>query len=364
VFGAAVADRLAGEGFDVTLIDRAEPGHGGAESGGESRLMRFAHGPDELYTRSAWRARELWGELEEELGQELIVRCGVVWFARQEQGWEAEALATMSAQGIPAERLATKDGAPLYPSLSVDDLAWLLYEPAAGVLRAARGTAALAERARRRGARVVRGAARPDGEAVVLDGERMEADLVVWAAGAWLGKLFPGLVELRVTQQDIVFFEAGDEWCAPDVPGYADYDGAGYGCGRLDGHGMKIALDVDGPPIDPDARPERIGPDSERLAREYAALRFPALAEAPLERAKVCHYSMTVDMGFIVAPHPEHDRVWIVGGGSGHGFKHGPAIGEQAVAAMTGAANPEPRFALGPRTAGRSLRTAGWSGSA
>jgi hypothetical protein len=51
-----------------------------------------------------------------------------------------------------------------------------------------------------------------------------------------------------------------------------------------------------------------------------------------------------------------------VGGGSGHGFKHGPAFAEQAVAVMTGRAEPEGRFALGPRTAGRSLRTAGWSG--
>jgi sarcosine oxidase len=362
VFGAAIADRLAGEGFEVTLVDRVEPGHAGAESGGESRLIRFAHGPDALYTRSAWRARTLWGELEADLGEELIVRCGVVWFARHEGGWEAEAEATLRAEGIPVEHLSPADGAALYPSLNVDDLAFLLHEPAAGVLRAAAGTRGLAERARRRGARVLRGEARPDGAAVLLDGERLEADLVVWACGAWLGSLFPRLVELRVTQQDVVFFDAPEAWSAPGVPGYADYDGAGYGCGRLDGHGMKVGLDFDGPPVDPDARPEEIAPDSERVAREYAALRFPALADAPVERSKVCHYSMTVDMGFLVDRHPEHERVWLVGGGSGHGFKHGPALAEHAVGVMTGAADPEPRFAIGPRAAGRSLRTAGWSG--
>ena len=225
----------------MTLVDLADPGHAGAESGGESRLMRFSHGPDALYTRSAWRARELWGELEDELGEELIVRSGLAWFARREDGWEAEAERAMRAQGIPVERLSPEDGAALYPSLHTGDLAFVLLEPAAGALRAAAATRALTERARRRGARVLRGEARPDGAGVLVNGERLEADVVVWACGAWLAALFPGLVELRVTQQDVVFFDAPEEWSSARVPGYADYDGAGYGLGRLDGHGMKVA---------------------------------------------------------------------------------------------------------------------------
>jgi sarcosine oxidase len=362
VFGGAIADRLAAEGFDVTLIERAAPGHAGAESGGESRLLRCAHGPDALYTRSARRARELWLELEAELGEELLVRCGVVWFARREGGWEEQSERTLRAQGIPVERLAPADAARLYPSLGTGDLAFVLYEPDAGVLRAAAATRALADRAQRRGARVLGGQARPEGSAVALAGERLEADLVVWACGAWLASLFPGVVELRVTRQDVVFFDAPAEWGAPGVPAYADYDGAGYGLGRLDGHGMKVALDFDGPPVDPDRRPDAAGADSERAAREYLALRFPALAGVPIERTKVCHYSMTGDMSFLVGRHPDHERVWLVGGGSGHGFKHGPAIAEYAVQAMTGGGAAEPRFAIGPRAGGRSLRTAGWRG--
>jgi sarcosine oxidase len=362
VFGAAVADRLAGDGFEVTLVDRAEPGHPGAESGGESRLMRFSHGPDELYTRSAWRSRELWGELEEELGEELIARCGVAWFARAADGWEAEAERVMRGQGIPTERLSPADAAPLYPSLHTDDLAFVLLEPDAGVLRAAAATRALTERARRRGARVLQGEARPDGAAVLLDGERLEADVVVWACGAWLAKLFPEVVELRVTQQDVVFFDAPPEWDAGRVPAYADYDGAGYGLGRLDGHGMKVAMDFDGPPIDPDRRPESAAAESERAARAYLDLRFPALSGAPLDRAKVCHYSATGDMSFLAGPHPGLEGVWIVGGGSGHGFKHGPAVAEHVADAIAGKVAAEPRYAVGPRAGGRSLRTAGWSG--
>jgi sarcosine oxidase len=346
----------------VTLIERAEPGHAGAESGGESRLIRFSHGPDGLYSRSAWRARELWGELEEELGEELMVRCGVAWLARREGGWEAESERVLRAEGIPVERLAPDDGARLFPSLQTRDLAFVLHEPAAGVLRAAAATRALAERAVRRGARLERGRARPDGAAVLLDGRRLEADLVVWACGAWLASLFPGLVQLRVTRQDVVFFAAPDEWRSPPLPGYADYDGAAYGVGLLDGHGMKVALDFDGPPVNPDRRPGTATAASRRAAAEYLALRFPALAGAAVERSKVCHYSMTGDISFVLDRHPEHERLWIAGGGSGHGFKHGPAFAEHAVAVMAGKAQPEPRYALGRRSGGRSLRTAGWSG--
>jgi sarcosine oxidase len=353
VFGAAIADRLAGEGIGVTLVERAEPGHPGSESGGETRLIRCSHGADKLYTASARRARELWLELD----ARLIVECGVAWFARSEDGFEAESERALRSQGIPVEHLEPEQGAELFPSLEVDDLSFVLWEPEAGVLRAAEATRALAGRAQARGARLVRGEARPDGAAVAVEGERLEADLVVWACGAWLADLFPALVELRVTLQEITFFGAPPGW---DVPGFVDYDGAVYGCGPLDGYGLKVAIDEDGPPVDPGTRPPEATEATIRKASDYLAHRFPALAGAQLECSKTCHYSISRDMGFILDRHPEHENVWLAGGGSGHGFKHGPAFAEHAVAAITDSVEPEPRFALGPRSGGRSLRTAGW----
>jgi glycine/D-amino acid oxidase-like deaminating enzyme len=148
------------------------------------------------------------------------------------------------------------------------------------------------------------------------------------------------------------------------MPGFVDYDGAVYGCGPLDGYGVKVAIDEDGPPVDPDGRPAAAREATVGKASEYLAHRFPALGGAPLQRSKTCHYSISADMSFILDRHPEHEHVWLAGGGSGHGFKHGPALAERAVAAMTGAAPPEPRFALGPRSGGRSLRTAGWDPNA
>jgi sarcosine oxidase len=361
VFGAALADRLAGDGWRVTLVDRDEPGHQRAESGGESRLMRFSHGPDAWYTRSAWRARELWRELERDSGSRLLVKSGLVWFARREHGWEAESQRVLAAEGVPVERLAPEAAAELFPSLRTDDLAFVLHEPAAGILRAREATRALARRAGQRGATLERAAALPDGAAVRLDdGRRLEADRVVWACGAWLPRLFPGLVQLHVTQQDLFFFEAPPDWSTPPLPGFVDYDGAAYGLGALDGNGVKVGPDWDGPALDPDLWPRPPRPETERLTRDYLAMRFPALAGAAVSSHSACQYSLTADTHFIAAPHPEHDgRVWLYGGGSGHGFKHGPALAERMACWLRQDEGPEPRFGLGPRNRDRSLRTAG-----
>jgi glycine/D-amino acid oxidase-like deaminating enzyme len=362
VFGASLAHRLAGEGWDVVLVDREEPGTPRAESAGESRLLRYAHGVDAWYARSARRARELWRELEEETGRSLLVEAGLVWFAHREGGWESESEEVLRAEGIPVSRLDPDEIARLYPSVAVDDLVFGLLESEAGVLRARECTLALVDAALARGARLELGAATPDGAAVLLEGRRLEADVVVWACGAWLARLFQELVDLRVTEQALFFVDVPAEWSTPPVPAFVDYDGAAYGLGALDGNGLKVGSDFDGPPFDPDTWPRTPPAESERRAREFLRRRFPALADEPFATSASCHYSLTGDTHFIAAPHPEHESVWIVGGGSGHGFKHGPAFAELLHDQLAARAAPDPRFALGPREPDRSLRTAGVRG--
>jgi sarcosine oxidase len=354
VFGASLADRLAREGWEVTLVDRFEPGHARAESGGETRLIRCSHGPDAFYASSARRALELWREL----GEGVLVESGVAWFARREDGWEADSERVLREAGIPVERLSPDEGARMFPSVAVDDLAFVLHEPEAGVLRAADGVRALVRRAREAGARFVTGLAEPYKNSVIVDGHRMEADAVVWACGAWLGRLFPELVPLRVTFQQLVLFEAPSDW---DGPGWVDFDAAFYGHARVEGVGFKVGPDVDGVDVDPDTRRLEATREGIATARNYLAHRFPALADAPVATAPGCHYGLTPDGQFVFAPHPAEKSHWLLGGGSGHGYKHGPALAEHVAAVLAGQARPEPRFALGERLPTRSLRTAGAS---
>ena len=145
------------------------------------------------------------------------------------------------------------------------------------------------------------------------------------------------------------------------MPGWVDFDGAFYGLGDLDGRGVKVGPDAEGPPLDPETAERLPLAAHEASARAYLAHRFPALAGAPLVGTRTCQYELTGDGRFVVAPHPDLDgRVWLLGGGSGHGFKHGPALAELLERWLAGAEPPDPRFALGERTAAPGgLRTAG-----
>jgi sarcosine oxidase len=265
----------------------------------------------------------------------------------------------MTAQRIPAERLDVAAAARLLPGVRGDDLAFVLLEPEAGVLRAQRAVRTLAARAVAHGARLLRSRARPDGDTVVLEhGARLEADVVVWACGGWLGQLFGDLLSLSVRRQELLFLDGGRAWRSPGVPGWVDYDRAMYGTADIDGLGVKAALDVEGPLLDPDA-PLDDEPQTEPTVRGYMRERFSVLARARLIATRTCRYELTPDSHFIAARHPASERVWIVGGGSGHGFKHGPAMAERIAGALAGGAALPDRFALGKRAPARSLRTAG-----
>ncbi len=355
IFGSALAERLLSDGFDVTLIDTFEPGDPRSESGGETRMFRFSHGSDRLYTTLAYNSLEHWRAL----GGGVLVEAGAVWFVRREDGWEADSERMLRELQIPVKRLDLVELEGLFPSLRVDDLAYGLLELEAGVLRAGDGVRALVARALASGLDLRRGAARPDGRRVVLAGRHLEADHVVWACGAWLPKLFPHLVDLRVTRQDVALFDVPGGWATPPVPGWLDFDTSFYGHGLIEPHGMKVSNDGEGDPMDPDARPERAEAAYVQRSSDYLAHRFPSLAGARVRSAPVCHYSITADGGFLFAEHPEEPGVWLLGGGSGHGYKHGPAIASHVADVLRGEAVPESRFALGERAPSRALRTAG-----
>ena len=186
------------------------------------------------------------------------------------------------------------------------------------------------------------------------DGTRHAAGQFVFAAGPWLPRLFPEVVGdvIRVTKQDVLFFgpRPGDpRFGADQLPCWVDYAAAFYGLPSVDGQGMKVAPDRYGPVFDPTHGERIVDPESVRLARRYLARRFPDLADAPVVETRVCQYETTPDTHFVIDRHPAFDNVWLVGGGSGHGFKHGPVIGRHVVAKLGGAgvAPGEERFGLG-----------------
>jgi glycine/D-amino acid oxidase-like deaminating enzyme len=114
----------------------------------------------------------------------------------------------------------------------------------------------------------------------------------------------------------------------------------------LEGRGLKIALDRHGERIDPDTEWRIVSTGSITTMRRYLAHRFPALRDAPIVETRVCQYENTSNGDFLIDRHPEMENVWFVGGGSGHGFKHGPALGEYVAGQLLDGAPVEPRFSL------------------
>ena len=291
VFGASTASELARRGWDVTLVEQYTPGHVRSASGGDTRLIRFAHGEAEWYSRLALRALELWRELEAESGARLFEQVGVAWFGTGDGTFLDDSEATLTRLGVPCERLTPEEARRALPLAR-------RRRPPLGAVRAGRGRdlrAAGDAGARPRAARSRR--------AAPTRASRRATDVVVWACGAWLPTLFPGHVELRVSRRDVFFLGVDGAWAGR--PGFCDYDDGFYGHGDLGGFGMKVAPDRAGDRVDPDTLDRTPLESNERLAREYAARRFPALADAPVIGARVCQYTLTGDTHFLVAPHPE-----------------------------------------------------------
>lgn len=353
VFGAWIADRLRARGRSVTLVEAYAPGHARSSSGGQTRVIRMGYGDKEHYTRWSARSLELWKALAPDVFQP----TGVLWMARGEDPLTSATLATLARLGVRHERLERAALGARWPQIELGPVSWALHEPDSGLLRAFHGVQAVTRRALSAGVEYVQDSvAAPEGAGGVTalamrSGRRLRARTFVFACGPWLAKLFPDVLGERIvpTRQDVFYFgpPAGDaRFQVPALPVWIDLAEEIYGLPDFDGRGFKVAPDRHGPPADPDTLERALDQPTLARVREYVGRRFPALRDAPLVGGEVCQYENTSSGDFLIDRHPRHENVWLVGGGSGHGFKHGPALGEYVSERLFDAAPPEPRWNL------------------
>jgi monomeric sarcosine oxidase len=358
VFGAWTAHHLLRSGHRVTLIDALGPAHSRASSGGESRLIRASYGKDAIYTRMALDSLPQWQELSAIAGLPIFLPTGILFFFPSEQSYLADSLAAHRTLGLPSELLDAGEMARRFPMIDFDGIKAGLFEPGFGALMARRAVQTLVKQFVRAGGAYVRGAVLPPNgdafDAVTLaSGERIPAERFVFALGPWLPKLFPDLLgsKIIITRQEVFFFAppAGDRRFLPGtMPCWADFNAGDmfYGFPDLENRGVKFAHDAHGPEVDPDTQDRR---PSEAALAEIIAFRdrrFPLLRDAPLTEARVCQYENSSNGDFLIDFHPQIKNVLLVGGGSGHGFKHGPEVGRYAAARLFDAVEAEPRFSL------------------
>lgn len=373
VFGAWIALHLARRGQRVLLLDAYGPANSRASSGGESRIIRMGYGADELYIRWAMRSLVQWKELFASTSPPLFHQTGVLWLGKDTDKTLRDTRAILTRCEVPFESLNRSELEKKYPQFAMHDIDAGILETNSGVLMARRAVAIAVDQAVKDGAdyrlaHVVEplpasqnsapGHPAPvttqGGRLAALStsaGEQISAGQFVFACGAWLGKLFPDILGSRIfpTRQEVFFFGVppGDrQFAPPSLPTWLIQGDEVYGMPDLESRGFKIALDHHGERVDPDTQSRVVVPESARRIREYVAQRFPALRNAPIVETRVCQYENTSNGDFLVDRHPQLQNVWFAGGGSGHGFKHGPAMGEYVVKQLLDGGPAEPRFSL------------------
>jgi sarcosine oxidase len=347
-------------GARVTLLDAWGPGNSRSSSGGETRIIRCTYGPSQPYTTMAALAMRLWREHETRWHRHLLHRTGVLWMATTpDDPFERSSLPVLREAGVAYEELSGREVGARWPQVNVEDVRWAIYEPEAGFLSARVACQAVLEEFLAEGGEYKQGVAMPDdletgipNGLALADSSRLNADQYVFACGPWLGKLFPKTIGnlVRSTKQGVFFFgtPAGDDrFSAARLPVWADHcDRFIYGIPATDGRGFKVADDTRGIEFDPTSGEREPSQDGLSLLRDYVAFRFPAMKDAPLLETRVCQYENTPDNHLIIDRHPEADNVCLVGGGSGHGFKHGPVVGTLVAELVMKGKHPEPIFQL------------------
>jgi len=355
-FGGWTALELVRHGAKVALLDPWSPGHPRGTSSGETRVIRCSYGQREIYLRWARRSWKLWQQWERRWRVPIVTRCGVLWLLEDEAFFRPR-LGTLRAHHIPCEFLSARELRRRYPQFRLRDITCGYLESEAGFLRARLATQLVAQEFLSQGdrgarARLLTAAALPPAgsgsrlqKISLSDGSAISAGSFVFACGPWLPRLFPELLarRIRVTRQEEFFFgtPAGDaRFAADQMPVWIEPGSDFYGI-PVGGHtALKVADDRSGPPFDPTSGNRSVSAAKLHSVRNYLARRLPELARAPLVESRVCQYERTPDAHLVVDRHAQYENVWIAGGGSGHGFKLGPALGEVVAQMVLGGERP------------------------
>jgi glycine/D-amino acid oxidase-like deaminating enzyme len=373
-FGGWTALALRRRGAHVTLVEAWGPAHSRASSGGESRVIRAAYGSRSIYTTLTLRSLDLWRAHDP--GRRLLHETGVLWLFGEDDSFGRTSAQVLHDHGGSLDSLSLSQASRRYPQVRFDGVRSVFWEKEAGYLLSRRACENVVDRLTAEGGEY-RQSAVPAPMAIDAGGLRrlaldggatLDADAFVFACGPWLPGLFPDVAAaITSSRQEVFYFGTppGDaRFTVRDLPVWMDFAagsraGQVYGVPASGGSGFKVADDTTGPPIDPGSGQRIASPEGEAKARAFLSRRFPELAGAPLIASEVCQYESTPDAHLLVDRHPLSPNVWLLGGGSGHGFKMGPAIGEMMADLLLNGGAPDAQFSLA-----RFVQppTGGWTG--
>jgi len=358
-FGGWTAHHLLKKGYDVTLLDVFGPGNSRASSGGDSRVIRGIYGEDKIYVDLVARSFKLWKRYQKQWQQSLYFPTGALWFFQVDDTYAQKSLPIVNQAGLKSEQLSKKEVEKKFPQIDLNGLKSFYFEHEAGYLPARHCCQVVLENFVKKGGEYKQLAVEPGKilnnkltELILSDGSKLNADSYVFACGPWLSKIFPNALKdiITPTRQEVFFFGTpyGDSSLfESNMPVWVDFGKKiWYGIPGADWRGFKVADDTRGAEFDPTSGDRTASETGLESARNYLAKRFPSMKDAPLLESRVCQYENSPDGNYIIDKHPEAENTWVIGGGSGHGFKLGPALGEFVADRVIGNKRIDPFFAL------------------
>ena len=345
ILGVSCAYYLRKEGFNVTLFDKRGPGNSASSSGGETRLLRLVYGASQFYSQLTLDAIPLWMELQK--GTEpFFIPSPVLWISgRKNEKIILDSLEFLETKKIPYRELTRSDLQKKWPFMDVSDIEVAVLEELSGYLKARCACQSIASKFVEEGGTFILDNVKPEkNEKEQLSGLRLSSggveqfDFIVIAAGPWLNEWVEAPL-IEVTRQEVHYFDV--PFHSPSMkifPSWVDlsYEPYFYGIPGDLTRGFKIACDLRGPLFNPDLDSRIPDIDSLKESRKFLSYRFPEMAKLPLLESRVCQYSNSIDRNLILDLHPSFNNVLLLGGGSGHSFKYGPAIGKIVVEFITG----------------------------
>jgi len=341
-FGGWSALSLLRAGVDVTLIDAWGPGNSRSSSGDETRVIRSTYGANRTYFDLNVRALALWKEAEQKWGKKLFHTVGVLWLCYEEKTpLVDDSIPFAKEHGMMYTYINRDELQGRFPLIHSEDLHHAYLDPFGGYLKARESCQAVAEAFVQEGGTYIQAFAKPGTilnntmQGLVLSNQvTLEADAYLFACGSWMGQLFPEVLSnvITCTKQEAYYFGVPkeDSHGYDALPAWVDVDGDDYyyGIPGNANRGFKIGVDRRGEAFNPSTGDRLPNPEVLARARKFISHRFPGLKNAPLVENRVCPYENSPDGNFVFEDHPEAGNVIFLGGGSGHGFKHGPALGE------------------------------------
>lgn len=346
IMGLSTAWALTRRGHEVEVLEQGPFPNPLASSVDDHRVFRRAYGPELGYQAMTVEADRAWGRLWADLGRSLYVETGALYVGKAADPWLAASFAGLAAAGVPFERLTPAEAVRRFPPLLADGIEQAGHVPSSGPLRAGEIVAALgawlaAKDVRIRAqARVV--AVEPERAAVVLaDGSRVAGDRLVLAAGPWSPKLLPAhAAGVTPSRQLVVYLQPPPDlavaWQSMPVLADLSPEASFYAVPPADGMRLKVAGHPFSLSGDPDRERVATAADTETVL-SVARGRIRDLHRFRVLETKTCFYDVSGDERFVAKT---VERMVVLTGFSGHGFKFGAIVGEKAAAAVAGDLSP------------------------